>query len=174
VLSILTPVDPSRKAELEQELSALDASTLSLPRTHMARWVLIDRLDVPDSRRDQPRAETPYLLFSTWFDGPVAEYLPILYKALHGHGIGTTLWQPCGFADTGDACHFAKYLTDYRVKQAIKFSGYDGSTVEEVRRALHLYEQFYDFAVDAQRYDAPRLQKEWRDRKIGGDVGVGP
>ena len=56
----------------------------------------------------------------------------------------------------------------------LKFSGYDGSKVEEVRHALHLYEKFYDFAVEAQGFDAARLQREWRDRKIGGSVGVGP
>jgi hypothetical protein len=191
LLSILTPVKASRKEELRTDLALIgdvlkdpgsDASALFPGTTHLARWVVIDPLQVPDVLRDQPRPEQSYLLFSAWFDGDEEQvpdavegrFLETLYETLATGPVGPQLWEHCGFDDTGQAGGFRTYLVRHKVKVGVKFSGYDGSKVEEVRHALHLYEKFYDFAVDAQGFDAARLQREWRDREIGGSVGVGP
>jgi hypothetical protein len=190
LLSILTPVKASRKEDLRADL-ALIADVLYGPgsaaralfpgTTHLARWVVIDSLQVPDELSDQAPAEPSYLLFSAWFDedeesadANEKKFLKTLYGTLATGPVGPKLWEHCGFDDTGQAGHFQRYMWRHKVKWGVKFSGYDGSKVEEVRHALHLYEKFHDFAVDAQGLDAPRLQQKWRDKQIGDTVGVGP
>ncbi len=173
MLSVLTPVDPSRRDALEGEMSELDASALGLPKTHLARWVRIERLDVPNRLRDRPRPEGSYLLFSIWFDGGADEFLPLLYRALHDHGVGTRLWECCGFVDTGQPDDFGSYLLRHSVDLGISFAAYDGYTVEQVKRALGIYHDFYEFAVESQGFDAPDLQSRWRALRIGGRHGDG-
>jgi hypothetical protein len=138
---------------------------------------VIDPLDVPNALRDEPRDQQSYLLFSAWFDGPEDTFLDTLYKTLPSGPAGPGLWRHCGFEDTGHAPCFRDYMLRHKVKWGVKFSGYDGSKVEQVRHALHLYDQFYEFAVSAQGLDADGLKSQWErldwSDVMGGNLGVG-
>ncbi|MDQ4041149.1 MAG: hypothetical protein M3141_05310, partial [Actinomycetota bacterium] len=75
-LTSFIPIVPEREDDLRAHLRGLprgsESPLASLPRTHVARWVIIDRL--PSDPPQPDRLEASYLLFTSSVDGEVESH----------------------------------------------------------------------------------------------------
>jgi hypothetical protein len=162
-LSVLTPVASERVEALEHALGALPARDRSplarLENTHFARWAIVDPLEL---RGRKPPDAPHYLLFTSWFDGPVDDYLDALCERLPVEV--DAIWAHCdGYPGLGDRARFKRYLLEHRVNPGLYAVGNE-ATVERVQAALHLREEVQAFVLESRRLDDAELQRRWRER----------
>ena len=113
-------------------------------RTHFARFVVIDRLDLEPEHPDPDRLSGPFLLFSAVVDGRADSYLEALWR-----GMGPDLaavWRCCAdYADYEQEGRLACYFKRHRIGVAYLFPGHhDG--VDQVRHALADRQRMIEFA----------------------------
>jgi hypothetical protein len=125
----LCPIQPDEAAGLTTHLRALDPGPFdAMPRTHFARFVVIE--DLPNDPA-QPKADQlvePYLLFTATFDGPVDSYLDELcarpdIQRVFGACIGLT-----GMLKA--------YLLHNEVPPGLFYAPYGHATRQQVEAAL--------------------------------------
>jgi hypothetical protein len=160
-LTTFAPIIPGREAGLHAHVNAFprgaDSPLARSPRTHVARWVIIDRL--PTHKVDRPDyLRRNHLLFSASFDGEETSYLTELAEQL-GDEV-EAIWGNCeGFPAGTTGERFAAWLLERRVPNSFFFSAYPHATLPDVRNALAAREQALDFALRAQSLDpAERLR----------------
>jgi hypothetical protein len=168
-VGIITPVTGGRAEELTAFLSGLPrdrppgaggavttpASPFAgaLPATHFARFVVIT-LD----------RDTPYLLFTSVFDGDTQDYL----RALAMTPTAVEIWAYCQFTDNDDPLTMAtleRYLCDernWRPTQYVVNALADGVTVAQVNRALSLRAQLGGLMTRAASMDPTALAHDLR------------
>jgi hypothetical protein len=129
--------------------------------THFARWSYVDSLKPPPGMKRDP---THYLIFSAWFDGPLAEYLTDLYTELGSDRVHH-IWGPCGYAGA-DGPQFKRFLLDHVVEQGMPMLGYDGVTVQEVLWALERANRLARASVELQAMRGDDLRDQLRQRKL--------
>jgi hypothetical protein len=161
-LSALTPVLPGQEGQLEAELARLPPGAESplarVPGTHFGRWLVVPYLQ---DRRGRPADETSYLLFSSWFDGPVDAYLDTVRESMQSEA--DAIWGHCvGYPGSDDPGAFAAYLFAHRIKPSYPFAAYREASVEHVRHCLELRQRLIDFAVAHQGSEAGERQRAWR------------
>jgi hypothetical protein len=182
-VTLLTPVRPEAARDLAAHLRGLargaDSPLAKLPYVHFARWLVIEQLktDWPGAPVPPPRLQSPYLLFTVSLTAPDEEHvraredqyverLPESFLHELRARIPAevdAIWGHCfGYPGTGDAEAFVRYLAQSQIETALFHVGYPDVTVDEVRRALRLREQFIDFARDHQdERDPSRLQQAY-------------
>ena len=97
-LMIWTPIAPGREDELRDHLEGLDKDDSPLakvPRTHMARWIIVADMPVAPGTDLADPLGTQFLLFTSNFDGDADSYLRELVElipqeAAHRRALGTT------------------------------------------------------------------------------------
>jgi hypothetical protein len=157
----LTPIRLGEEPALRSYLEALprDGSPLArLGGTHFARWVILhDWVNAPS----QPRADhlaSPYLIFTSNFDGPLDPYLDELCVKLapEAHEI----WGRCvGCPDDATGPQLKAYLLHNKIDTGFFVAAYPHATVPQVKAAVAAREQLIAFAVRAQQMDGEGLRR---------------
>jgi hypothetical protein len=149
-LSVLTPILPGRQDELIAQLDAWgdgDASPLArVPRTHIARWVVIP--DVVHQGAGQRKRDTlaPRLLFSSNHDGDVGAYLEGLRTGMGADA--DAVWSHCrGYPGHQDGPGFAAWMLAHTLEAALFFAAYGGMTVEQVHHNLERRRKLLDLVM---------------------------
>jgi hypothetical protein len=151
-LNIFTPIRPGEEEAMRTYLGNLPRGPKSplagSPRTHVARWVVIDRL--PTECVPKPdRLRRIQLLFTTSFDGDERTYLDELVRVLARQI--PDIWGRCeGYPGLSVPSAFVEWLLDHRVRSSFYFAAYNKSTVRDVRNALAARDQTIAFALRAQ------------------------
>jgi len=154
-LTTLIPIVAEREDELRGYLRGLPRGAESplarLERTHVARWVVIDRLpsDPPNPDRLD---EGHLLLFTTSIDGETGSYLRELCRELRAEA--ERIWSCCvGFPGVGDEAAFARWILDHHLKTSFFVAAYANATVGEVRDSLAAREQLLRFVLGSADMD---------------------
>jgi hypothetical protein len=170
-LTVLTPILAGAEAALAVHLRTLpegeDSPFGGLPGVHFARLVVIDRL-----RDDYLGAPLPpsslaagYLLFTSTFDGTVAEHLAELRTRLGRKA--DDIWDHCvNYPGHERPQQFVEYFLCNRIRENRWHRAYT-ATVPEIRTALGLRRRHIEFARRAQALSDEDLQREFRT-EFGG------
>jgi hypothetical protein len=150
-LMVLTPIRPGEEGLLRAYLENLGESPLArVPRTHMARLIVIDDMPCPPERRDlhDPLGGS-YLLFTSNFDGSLNAYLSDLVTALEP--AAAEIWGRCiGCPQPAAGAALKAYIGRNQLQSGVVFAAYGDASVQQVRGALDKRARLIDFAVRAQ------------------------
>ena len=160
LLTVLTPVIPGREADLEQTLNDLppgpDSPFVEVDGTHVARWVVLDRLGFG------PRLRPPLLVFTAVFDGPLQEWLKGLWAGLDK--TADDVWCHCArWPGAGDAAALSRWLLEHRVRHGVPFVAYRHAKVDDIEEGLALRRHLGEFAVRSQGLAPEALRQSWRE-----------
>jgi hypothetical protein len=150
-LMVLTPVRPGEEGALRAYLAGLDESPLArVPRTHMARLIVVDDMPCPPERPDlHDPLGGPYLLFTSNFDGTLNSYLSDLVAALEREA--GEIWGRCiGCPQPAAGAALKAYIGRNQLQSGVVFGAYGDASVAQVRGALDKRERLIDFALRAQ------------------------
>jgi hypothetical protein len=164
-LTTFAPIIPGKESALHEHLGGFAGGAGSplarSTRTHVARWVVIDRLPtqcVP--RPDHLRCH--HLLFSACFDGEETSYLTELTMLL-GDEV-PAIWGHCeGFPGVTAPSSFVAWLLEHRVPTSFFFSAYPHGKVHEVRNALAARDRALGFALRTQDLDPGARLRAFRE-----------
>lgn len=164
-LTALIPIAAERESELRGYLQALPRGAESplarLPRTHVARWVVIDHL--PSDPPDPDRLDDNRLLFSCSIDGEVESYLRELCRELRTEA--ARIWGCCiGFPGVDDETAFARWILDHHLKTSFFVAAYPDATVGDVRNSLAAREQMLRFVLSSADMDPAARLADFRSR----------
>lgn len=164
-LTIFTPIRPGEERPLHEYLTGLPRGSGSplaaSDRTHVARWLIVDRL--PDyCVPHQDRLRRQHLLFSSSFDGEERSYLEGLTTILQDRI--PAIWGRCeDFPGLQSRSGFVAWLLEHRVATSFFFAAYGHETLHDVRNALAAREQALAFALRAQALDPPARLQAFRE-----------
>jgi hypothetical protein len=153
-LMVLTPIRAGEAGALEAYLAELPRGSSSplarLPRTHMARLLIVPDMPVPPGRSDlADPLGGPYLLFTSNFDGDLDSYLSELADALEPEA--EEIWGRCiGCPRPAAGAALKAYIGRNQLQSGVVFAAYGSASVADVRRALDTRERLVDFAIRAQ------------------------
>ena len=157
----MTPIKPGAESELRTYLEGLGhpGPLAKVPRTHMARWVIVEKFCCKPSYK-QRKPETlaiPSLVFSSNFDGVLDSYLDELCEsmapeaaAIWGHCIGCPA-KPRGAA-------LKAYLKHNQIHCGFFYAAYGTATVSEVNASLNQRDRLIAFATRGQGMAPSDLQ----------------
>jgi hypothetical protein len=163
-LTTFVPIVPGRETALHEHVSAFPRGAGSplarSARTHVARWVIIDRL--PTTAVPRPdRLRLWQLLFSASFDGEEESYLRELVDIL-GEEVAA-IWSHCVGFPGASADAFVPWLREHRVRNSFFFSAYPNATVHDVRNALAARDRVLEFALRGQDLDPAARLRAFRE-----------
>jgi hypothetical protein len=131
-----------------------------LPRTHLARWVILDGFHNEDKQPKKEHLRSRYLIFTSNFDGPLGSYLDELCEQLADEA--GEIWGRChGCPDPAAGVGLKRYLLHNQIDTSFFFAAYGEATVERVIASLDQRERMIDFTVEAQRLDPGELQRRF-------------
>ena len=164
-LNLFTPIRPGQEETLRGYLARLPRGSGSplarSGRTHVARWVIIDRLQTECVPKPD-RLRRIQLLFTASFDGEERSYLHDLVRVL-GSEV-PEIWGRCeGFPGTSVPGALVDWLLDHRVPSSFFFAAYGQRTLPQVRNALAAREQAIAFALRAQEMDPHARLRAFRE-----------
>jgi len=156
----LTPIRPGSEGSLRSYLEALPQAGSPLARlagTHFARWVIVrDWVNDPAQPRED-HLESPYLIFTSNFDGPLDPYLDELCMKLAPEA--REIWGRCvGCPPDATGPQLKAYLLHNKIDTGFFVAAYPHATVAQVKAALDARERLISFAVMAQAMPAADLQ----------------
>jgi hypothetical protein len=154
-LMVLTPIRAGEEGALRATLAGLGAggaqSPLArVPRTHMARLLIIGDMPCPPERPDlHDPLGGPYLLFTSNFDGGLDSYLSELVAALAPEA--PEIWGRCiGCPRPAAGAALKAYIGRNQIDSGVVFAAYGDAPVAQVLGALDKRERLVDFAIRAQ------------------------
>jgi hypothetical protein len=164
----ITPIKPGEEQALRDLLADIDARSESpfaeLPRTHFARWVVLEDFFTGDDYQphDEDHLDCQYLIFSACFDGERDSYLEDLtgiladdLEAIYAHGIGV---------DSSAPTDVQRYLLHNQIDCGLFYSAYPHTTVPEVQRVLQQRTQLRALAVAQYHLTPAELQAQFVDQ----------
>src|SRR4051812_2439373 len=160
-VTTLSAVEPRDVCPLRETLKSYRDGPSPLARlddVHFARWVVIDELktDFPGAPRRRPRLKSAYLLFDATVTIPAgrrADFPEVFFADIWAclPAAAHAVWGHCvGYPGAAGRDAFVAYLMAARLPTAVHRFGYPGATVDDVRRALKLRDDFARFALDHQ------------------------
>lgn len=160
----MTPIKPGEEGALRAYLEGLRARGerpfSKAPRTHMARWVVVDGFNCPPSYK-QRRAETlaiASLVFSCNFDGDLDSYLDDLCEALAPEA--AEIWGRCiGCPEQARGAALKGYLKHNQIDCGFFYAAYGQATVGKVKASLDQRDRLVAFATRAQGMQPAELQQ---------------
>jgi hypothetical protein len=168
-LTVMTPIQPGKEAELRAYLEALPqpGSPLGrLERTHFARWVIVEDFVSDPEQPHEDHLSSDYLLFTSNFDGPAETYLDELCALLAPEA--AEIWGRCvGCPQGAVGADLKRYLLDNRIPTGFFVAAYGKARVDEVKAALALRQSMIDLAVDSQGMTPAELKSAF-ESEIGG------
>ena len=161
----LTPIQPGSEVELRSYIEGLprgDSPLARLAGTHFARWVIVrDWVNDPSQPREDHLA-SPYLIFTSNFDGPLDPYLEELCVKLAPEA--REIWGRCvGCPADATGPQLKAYLLHNKIDTGFFVAAYPNSTVAQVKAALAKREQLIAFAVRAQGMGPDELWRAFRE-----------
>jgi hypothetical protein len=152
-LMIWTPIQPGRedalRALLEGFATGAGSPLAALPRTHMARWIIVPDMPVPPDTGLVDPLGTQFLLFTSNLDGDVDSYLRELVALMPE--AAAQVWSHCvGCPRPAEGMALKAYLHRNQVDSGVAFAAYPNASVAQVRSALDARARLADFAVRAQ------------------------
>jgi hypothetical protein len=151
-LMIWTPIRPGEEDALRTHLERLgsaDSPLAKLPRTHMARWIVVPDMPVAPGTDLRDPLGTQFLLFTSNFDGDVDSYLHELVALMAEQA--AAIWSRCvGCPQPAEGAALKAYLHRNQVDSGIAFSAYPHASVPEIKHALDKRTRLLDFVVRAQ------------------------
>jgi hypothetical protein len=166
LLMVLTPVKPGQEDALRGYLEGLRASGAGersplarLPRTHVARWMIVP--DLPhDPAAPHDHLDLTYLLFTSAFDGDLASYLDELVVVLEPEA--PEIWGRCvGCPQPAAGAALKRYLEHNQLDAGFFFAAYGDATVADVTRALDKRARLTAFVLRTQGMRGAALQAEF-------------
>ena len=168
-LMVWTPIRPGAEDALRAHLEGLGhrASPLAkLPRTHMARWLIVPDMPVAPRTHARDPLGDQYLLFTSNFDGDVDSYLHELVELMAEEA--AAIWSHCiGCPQTAEGAALKAYLHRNQVDSGFAFAAYGDASVARVKTALHKRTRLIDFVVRAQEM-APAQRRKAFLKEFGG------
>ena len=164
LLTALTPINPGCEPALRETLRELppyeNSPFTRVTGTHVARWVVLDRLGLTNDPSRYPRLRPALLVFTAAFDGPLGVWLEHLRTGLDS--TAEAVWSHCAlWPGTADGSAFARWLVQHRIRHGVPFIAHPHATVSDVERGLDLRRRLSDFAVRAQGLEPAGLRQEW-------------
>ena len=166
-LTVLAPILDGHLQPLTEHLDALPdgaASPLArVPRTHLARWVVIDDVKFQGAgQRKRDRLSTSRLLFTSNFDGDLDGYLEGLRTGMANDA--DAIWSHCaGYPGHHDGPGFKRWMKDHQLEAALFFGAYGAHTVEQVHHDVEVRNRLIAFALEAQALDAVALKARFQE-----------
>ncbi len=161
VLIVLTPILPDREGVVRETIAALptgaDSPLARTGKAHFGRWVIINRLlySGPPQKRDT--LHSPYLLFTSHFDGSLDAYLDDLCAHLPAEL--DAIYRHCvGYPGARDAAALKDWLRRDQLDAALYFAAYGQASLNQVLTALEFRDRLRAFALGAQGLDPAALQ----------------
>ncbi|MGH2944095.1 MAG: hypothetical protein ACRDLN_15110 [Solirubrobacteraceae bacterium] len=154
-LLVLTPICPGEEDALRACLEGLDpqdSPLAKLPRTHMARWIVVADMPSPPGRHVRDPLGGQFLLFTSNFDGDVDSYLHELCELMAPEA--AAIWSHCvGCPRPAEGAALKAYLHRNQIDSGFAFAAYGQASVARVRTALDKRERLIAFAVRAQEME---------------------
>jgi hypothetical protein len=151
-LMIWTPIQPGREDDLRAHLEGLDKDDSPLakvPRTHVARWIVVPDMPVAPGTDLRDPLGTQFLLFTSNVDGDVDSYLRELVALIPDEA--AQIWGHCiGCPQPAEGAALKAYLHRNQVDSGVAFAAYGNASVAQVRQALDKRAGLIDFVVRAQ------------------------
>ncbi len=152
-LMVLTPIKPGMDAELRAYLEGIAAAGESplarLPRTHLARLMIVPDMPVAPGSGVQDPLDGPYLMFTANFDGDVDSYLDELAQQLVPEA--QEIWGRCiACPQPAEGAALKAYLWRNQLNSGVVFAAYGQASVAQIRGALDKRARLADFVVKAQ------------------------
>ncbi|MFL5820501.1 MAG: hypothetical protein ACJ76S_07455 [Solirubrobacteraceae bacterium] len=168
-LTVMTPIESGKEAELRVYLEALPrrpSPLAKLERTHFARWVIVPDFVNDPAQPEEDHLSSPYLVFTSNFDGPTDSYLDELCDRLAPEA--REIWGRCaGCPASAAGRELKEYLLQNRIETGYFVAAYPDASVAMVKRSLEVRERMIDLAVRAQSMTAAELQQAFA-RELGG------
>jgi hypothetical protein len=168
-LMIWTPIRPGVEDALRAHLEGLGhgASPLAkLPRTHMARWLIVPDMPVAPRTHARDPLGDQYLLFTSNFDGDVDSYLHELVERMAE--AAAAIWSRCiGCPQPAEGAALKAYLHRNQVDSGFAFAAYGDASVAQIKTALDKRARLIDFVVRAQEM-APAQRRKAFLEEFGG------
>jgi hypothetical protein len=167
----MTPIHPGHEDELRAYLEGLHANgspLARLPRTHMARFVIVPDFynDKAWKQRREEHLDLQYLIFTTNHDGDLDSYLDELCEVLAAEA--KEIWGHCvGCPESAAGGALKKYLKHNQIDCGFFYAAYGHATVRDVRAALAQREKVIALAIAAQGL-APAEQQRRFLAEFGG------
>jgi hypothetical protein len=160
-LMIWTPIRPGAEGELRAYLDGLDkrSSPLArLPRTHMARWVVVPDMPVAPGTNLHDPLGNQYLLFTSNFDGDADSYLHELVELMAEEA--AAIWSHCiACPQPAEGAALKAYLHRNQVDSGFAFAAYGDASVAQIKTALDKRARLIDFVVRAQEMKPAQRRK---------------
>lgn len=151
-LMIWTPIRPGAEDSLRAYLDGLDkrdSPLAKLPRTHMARWLIVPDMPVPPGTHLRDPLGNQYLLFTSNLDCDADSYLHEVVALMPVEA--AEIWSHCvGCPQPAEGVALKAYLHRNQVDSGFAFAAYGDASVAHIRRALDKRARLIDFVVRAQ------------------------
>lgn len=160
----MTPIVQGEESDLRSYLEGIPRSSsplAKLPRTHFARWVILEEFHHEAGQRRREQLKSQYLIFTSNFDGPLDSYLDELGEQLVEEA--GEIWGRCyGCPRPAAGAPLKDYLLHNQIDTGLFFAAYADATVERVVASLDQRERMIDFAVETQGLTPNELQRRFR------------
>ena len=118
------------------------------------------------SQPHEDNLSTPYLVFTSNFDGPAGSYLDELCVELAPEA--KEIWGRCsGCPASAAGAPLKEYLLQHRVESGFFVAAYPNATVPRVKASLDLRERMIELAVRSEHLEPAELRRAF-DEEIGG------
>ena len=165
-LMIWTPIRPGEEDALRAYLENLDGDDSPLqrlPRTHMARWIVVPDMPVAPGTDLRDPLGTQFLLFTSNLDGDVDSYLHELVAQIPDEA--GAIWGRCvGCPQRAEGVALKAYLHRNQVDSGVAFAAYPNASVARIKGALDKRARLIDFAVRAQEMKPAERRKEFLEQ----------
>lgn len=158
----MTPIKPGEEDALRAYLEGFrergERPFERTPRTHMARFVIVDDFhnDPKWKQRKEEHLALPTLIFTSNLDGDIDSYLDELAEAFAEHV--PEIWGRC-VGGPQDANGLKAYLKHNQIDCGFFYAAYGEATVPKVKASLAQREKLADFATRAQGMEPAELQR---------------
>jgi len=168
-LMIWTPIRPGEQDALRAYLEGLgegDSPLAKLPRTHMARWIVVPDMPVAPGTDLRDPLGSHFLLFTANLDGDVDSYLHELVVSIAEQA--AAIWGRCvGCPQPAEGAALKAYLHRNQVDSGVAFAAYPQASVEQIKGALDKRARLVDFVVRAQEMAPGERRREFLE-EFGG------
>lgn len=131
------------------------------PKTHLARFVVVQNLPFNGEPYAEDRLASPWLLFTACFNFDLEPWLNTLWQ--DGEQELKDIFKHCVAGDLPTREAFVAYVKQCQVNTSFLFADYPNHTVEEVLRGLQLKKSFVELMGRNQGVDDAQLQKDFLD-----------
>ena len=156
----MTPIVHGEEAALRSYVEAIPREGgpfAKLPRTHFARFVILEGFHNEDAQPKDEHLRSQYLVFTSNFDGPLDTYLDELCDRLATDA--DEIWGRCyGCPRPAAGPALKRYLLHNQLDTGLFFAAYGEATVQKVKAGLEQRERMIRFATSSQALPADELQ----------------